>query len=74
MFWGFSLYYIETVDRHERARETGMTRSKGQQVGFEPKPLKDSANMGRALLLGELEAAPSALISLAARYSLCNMQ
>ena len=23
IFWGFPLYYIETVDRHERGREMG---------------------------------------------------
>ena len=35
-----------------------MTRSKGPQVWFEPAPLQDSANMGRTLLLSELEAIP----------------
>ena len=34
-----------------------MTRSKGQQVGFEPAPLQDS------FLLGELEAAPGLFLT-----------
>ena len=57
-FGGFSLYYIETVDRHERGLRWGMTRSKGQQVGFEPAPLQDSDYVERTLVLGELEAVP----------------
>ena len=37
-----------------------MTCSKGQQVVFEP--LQDSANMGRTVLLGELEVTPQVYI------------
>ena len=41
-----------------RGERWGMTRSKWQQVGIEPAPLQDSANMAQKLLLGELEAVP----------------
>ena len=52
----FPFYFWKWIDMKggERWR---LTRSKGQQVGFEPY-MQDSANTGRTLLLGELEVAP----------------